>query len=156
MIISGDDDSIRLRILAQKQHYDLGDTARVRLHWREDPALALVTYEGARILGYQLVQLKKGANPLQIPLDSRLAPNFRLAVTVMDGDRFHQANSEIRVSRKLKISLKTNKTVLAPGGELTANLVVTDLQGKPVSRGSVAWHGSEELVRLFRRYRRRN
>jgi uncharacterized protein YfaS (alpha-2-macroglobulin family)/outer membrane protein assembly factor BamD (BamD/ComL family) len=133
VIISGDDDTIRLRILAEKHHYQLGDTAKVQLHWREDPALALVTFEGAKILGYRLVQLKTGANPLEIPLESRLAPNFRLSVAVMQGDRFHQANSEFRIARQLKIALKPNKTTLGPGEELTVEITVTDPQGKPVS-----------------------
>ncbi|MBT6483831.1 MAG: tetratricopeptide repeat protein, partial [Planctomycetaceae bacterium] len=133
VIISGEDDTIRLRILAEKHHYQLGDTAKVQLHWREDPALALVTFEGAKILGYRLVQLKTGANPLEIPLESQLAPNFRLSVAVMQGDRFHQANSEFRIERQLNIALKPNKTTLGPGEELKVDITVTDPQGKPVS-----------------------
>jgi len=133
VIISGEDDTIRLRILAEKHHYQLGDSAKVQLHWREDPALALVTYEGAKILGYRLIQLKTGANPLEIPLESQLAPNFRLSVAVMQGDRFHQANSEFRIARQLKIVLKPNKTTLGPGEELKVDITVTDPQGKPVS-----------------------
>ena len=42
-------------------------------------ALALVTYQGARILGYRLGELKTGANKLEIPITARLAPNFELA-----------------------------------------------------------------------------
>src|SRR5690606_16426261 len=80
VMISGDDDRIRLRILAEQQHYNVGDTASVQLHWREKPALALVTFEGASILGYRLVELKEGSNKLDLPLDSKLAPNFELAV----------------------------------------------------------------------------
>ncbi|MAG92463.1 MAG: hypothetical protein CMJ48_01750, partial [Planctomycetaceae bacterium] len=133
IIISGDDDDIRLRVLAEKHHYSLGDTAQVQLHWRDAPALALVTYEGATILGHRLVELKTGANPLQIPLDSQLAPNFRLAVAVMEGDRFHQAGTELRVARRLKVALKPAKTELGPGDELKVEITVTDLQGKPVS-----------------------
>jgi hypothetical protein len=95
--ISGDDDAVRLRILADKHHHQVGDTANVQLHWRDKPALALVTYEGATILGYRLVELKTGANPLDIPMESKLAPNFVLSVAVMDKNRFHQAGSEFRV-----------------------------------------------------------
>ncbi|MBW3541344.1 MAG: outer membrane protein assembly factor BamD [Planctomycetes bacterium] len=131
--ISGEDDAIRLRILAEKHHYEVGDTAKVQLHWREKPALALVAYEGAQVLGYRLVELKEGANPLEIPLEAKLAPNFRLAVDVMQRNHFHQAASLFTVERKLNIELKPSKTTLAPGEELTVDVTVTDAQGKPVS-----------------------
>ena len=36
--ISGEDDLVRLRILADKHTYKVGDTAAVQLHWREAPA----------------------------------------------------------------------------------------------------------------------
>ena len=81
--ISGEDNLVRLRILADKHTYKVGDTAAVELHWRESPALALVTYQGARVLDYRLVELKTGANESKIPMTAELAPNFELAMAVM-------------------------------------------------------------------------
>ena len=34
--------------------------------------LALVTYQGARVLDYRLVELKTGVNKLEIPMTARL------------------------------------------------------------------------------------
>jgi uncharacterized protein YfaS (alpha-2-macroglobulin family)/tetratricopeptide (TPR) repeat protein len=90
--ISGEDDLVRLRILADKHTYKVGDKAAVELFWREAPALALVTYQGARVLDYRLVELKTGANKLEIPMTAALAPNFELAVAVMN-DPEHGAGS---------------------------------------------------------------
>ena len=131
--ISGDDDHIRLRILADKHNFKVGDTAKVQLHWREKPALALVTFDGAKVLGYQLVQLKQGANALSLPMDAKLAPNFVLSVIVMENNKFHQARSEFLVSRKLTIKLQTNGKTLKPGDEVAVEVTTTDPQGKPVS-----------------------
>ena len=131
--ISGDDDSVRLRILADRHQYNVGETANVQLHWRNKPALALVTFEGTRILGHRLVKLQTGANRLNVELESQLAPNFQLAVAVMEGSSFHQAQSEFRLIRKLHIALKPNKNVFAPGDEISVDVVVTDADGKPVS-----------------------
>jgi len=86
--ISGDDDEIRLRILADRHTYKAGDRADIPLHWRGAPALALVTFQGAKILDYRLVELKTGRNNLPVDFDADLAPNFELAVALMtDGDR---------------------------------------------------------------------
>ena len=131
--ISGNDDSVRLRILADKHEYNVGEVPTIQLHWRNEPALALVTYEGAVILGHRLVELKQGANKLTLPMNSTLAPNFQLAVAVMEGHRLHAAASEFRLIRRLNIALTPNKTTLKPGDALKVDIVVTDPQGKPVS-----------------------
>jgi alpha-2-macroglobulin len=85
--ISDDKDQVRLRILADRHTFKVGDTAEVQLHWREAPALALVTFQGARVLDYRLVKLETGANKLPIPMAARLAPNFDLNVAVMTDPR---------------------------------------------------------------------
>ncbi|MEX2141126.1 MAG: MG2 domain-containing protein [Pirellulales bacterium] len=141
--ISDDEDTVRLRILADKHLYKAGDTAAVQIHWREEPALALVTYQGAKVLDYKLVELKQGANKLSVPMSARLAPNFELSVIVMtdtrapkkDGNaaadatavkttgvspkkpivRFHTASSEFRVTRDLKVTMETKRKAGAKG-----------------------------------------
>ena len=126
--ISGEDDLVRLRILADKHTYKVGDTAAVQLHWREPPALALVTYQGARVLDYRLVQLKTGANELQIPMTAQLAPNFELAVAVMNDPRGLGAGSGEQgvdeASRKRQL----------PGGGAKPQAAKKDDKQRPVVR----------------------
>ena len=148
--ISDDNDAVRLRILADKHTFKVGDTARVQLHWREAPALALVTFQGARVLDYKLVDLKQGANELQIPLTAALAPNFELAVAVMTDAqppqdpeararfrRFHEASSPFAVERELRVTLETKPKAAGqtarPGDDVDVTITTTDPQGKPVS-----------------------
>lgn len=152
--ISDDSDAVRLRILADKHTFKVGDTAQVQLHWREKPALALVTYQGARVLGYQLVELQTGANKLEIPMTARLAPNFELSVAVMtdtrkpakpkEGEeekpivRFHTASSPFAVERDLQLKVTTRRKAdakgpMRPGEEIEIVVITTDPQGKPVA-----------------------
>jgi tetratricopeptide (TPR) repeat protein len=132
IIISGQDDEIRLRILADQHNYHAGDKGRVQLHWREQPALALITFEGATILAYQLLELKPGSNPLEIDFQEHLAPNFQLSVAVMQGNKYHEARSDFRVARELFLTVKPAKTTLKPGEAVPVEVIVTDAQGKPV------------------------
>lgn len=149
--VSDDSDAVRLRILADKHTFKVGDTASVQLHWREEPALALVTFQGARVLDYKLLALKKGANELKIPLTATLAPNFELAVAVMtdarppaDAEararfrRFHEASSPFTVERELRVKLETKRKgggqgAAQPGDEVEVTVTTTDPQGKPVA-----------------------
>lgn len=129
--ISDDKDRVRLRILADTHTYKVGDTAAIKVHWREQPALGLVTFEGARVLGYQLIELKPGLNSLGIPMTERLSPNFNLSVVAMTNvsrggnisvlgkivkvvpvadiaastSRFHEATSPFTVERDLRVKI---------------------------------------------------
>ncbi len=149
LTVSGDDDEVRLRILADCHTYKAGDQTDVPLHWRGPAALALVTFQGARILDYRLVELKTGANTVPIAFDADLAPNFELSVALMsDGDRkakpeaatkrFHEARSMFEVQRDLVVTMecrpadKARKSV-RPGDRIEVAITTTDPQGKPVS-----------------------
>lgn len=132
--LSDDKDTVRLRLLADKHTFKVGDVAKVNLHWREAPALALVTFQGARVLDYKLVTLKTGDNPLELPMTAPLAPNFELAVAVMtdtrpqldaegktkDADkpitRLHLASSPITVNRELKVTVEVKRKNGAAAG----------------------------------------
>src|SRR5262249_16713650 len=46
VVMSDDKDTVRLRILAEALSYRVGDSAEVVVHWREEPAIALVTHQG--------------------------------------------------------------------------------------------------------------
>ncbi|TWU06037.1 tetratricopeptide repeat protein [Stieleria varia] len=131
--VSGEDDDTRLRVLADRHNYRVGDTATIRVHWREAPALALITFDGASVLGHRLVDLRKGINKIEIPIESHLAPNFFLNAAVMQRNRFHQAQSGFVVDKKLSIELTTSERELAPGEKLTVELAVTDSAGKPTT-----------------------
>ena len=146
--ISDESDAVRLRILADKHTYKVGDVAKLQLHWREKPALVLVTYQGARVLDYKLVRLKTGANEIEVPMTASLAPNFELAAAVMTDERapkdpeeakkfrrFHQASSPFAVERELKVTISAARRdgePARPGDDVEVTITAADPQGKPV------------------------
>ncbi len=151
--IVGNEDKVRLRILSDTDSYKVGETAKVRVIWRgpekaEDqavppdakaadadaPKLALVTYEGDRVYGYQLVTLQKSDdNQISVPLTLPLAPVFRFSIALMDGNQFHEAAKWFRVTHELKVKIKTDAAQYRPGGKVKATLEVTDQNGQPVA-----------------------
>ncbi len=150
--ISDDKDQVRLRILADHHSFKVGDTAKVSVHWRQEPALALVTFQGAKILDYRLVTLNRGDNALEIPMAAELAPNFELVVAVMTDprakadekkddlpiQRFHTASSPFSVERELRVEITSKRTgegkgPIRPGEEIQVTVKTTDPQGKPVA-----------------------
>ena len=64
-----------------------------------------MTYQGARVLDYRLVELKTGVNKLEIPMTASLAPNFELAVAVMTDPRPDKVGRPSRVRRSERASV---------------------------------------------------
>ena len=173
--VSGDEDTVRLRILADQHTYRSGDTAEVNVHWREAAALALITHQGARVLDYQLVTLKKGDNRLKIPMTTKLAPNFELAIAVMtdrkalndagleQSGRLHQASSPFTVEKNLLVDLKIKRKKNAqgeplPGEEIDGNRSARNTCGGGIELGddrtSLArplWRSHQADRRIFPR-----
>jgi len=131
--ISSDDDSVKLRLLADHDEFKAGEEPKVRVHSRAERGLALVTYEGERVYRYELVDLAAGESSLTVKMTDDLAPNFVLAVQMMQGNRFHAAAKEFLVTRGLTVKLTPSKEKAAPGEEVTVTVETTDPLGRPVS-----------------------
>ena len=132
VFVSGDSDSQRLRILAQRNLLPAGDDLDVQLINRTESSLALLTLEGERVLEYRILELEAGANELSLPMEASLAPNFRMGVALMDGNRFHAAQSDFELERRLKVDIQPRKTEVEPGEEVVVDLKVVDELGHPV------------------------
>ncbi|GAA4434356.1 tetratricopeptide repeat protein [Bremerella cremea] len=140
--ISDETDRVRLHILADRHLLKAGEKTSVDVHWRGKPTMALVTFEGSKILDYRLVELKTGKNALKFDVDTFLAPNFQLAIAAMTDAkqkkdeespiRFHSAESEFQVERDLNIALKLPESA-RPGDTVKAELTTTDALGNPVA-----------------------
>lgn len=156
LLISGDDDRTRLRVLVDDRAWQVGDRADVTLHWREEPALALVTFQTDRVWDYRLVPLQPGPNPLPMELDARLAPRFQLQAVVMvdtrtppgsatpdaaaSAPRLHTASRTFDVTHALQVKLSWSgqghegreKNTVTPGQPVEITIRTTDAQGQPV------------------------
>ncbi len=135
--ISGDDDTVRLRILADSHRYKVGDTAAVKIHWREKPALGLVTFQGARVLDYRLVELKTGENDLRIPMTPALAPNFDLSVAVMRDEERGSRSAEQNTKRPATAVAGAPRVQTEPSARPHPNPI---LMGEGTKRPIVRFH----------------
>jgi TolA-binding protein len=143
LFISGKDDDIMLRIITDKEEFNVGDSPEVTLFSRASEGLGLLTYEGESILSYQILYVNKEKNPLTLSINSEHAPNFTLAVAQMDGNKFHQAQKEFSVIQGLNISIAPKTPGVSedsgslpeyrPGETVTVEITTTDQNGNPVA-----------------------
>jgi hypothetical protein len=131
--VSDDKDATKLRILADRQHFRVGEVPTVVLHSRLERALALLTFEGEEIISYRLVELRRGRNAVEMPIGNEHFPNFALGACAMTDNTFHEATQAFTVERELKVAVKPDKESYGPGDEARVEVFTTDQNGQPVS-----------------------
>lgn len=131
--ISGAKDANKLRILAERQTFKVGETAEVSVQNRTQAGTALLTWEADRILKYQLAQLKEGSNSLSWKVEGAQFPNFTLTAARMAGETFQEARLDVRVERELTVVIQPTKPRVGPGEEVAVDVQTTDQLGNPVA-----------------------
>lgn len=130
--ISGADDQIKLRLLGDRQSYKVGEVASVKISNRVGKKLVLQTLQGDGILERKAIVLEAGETTLELPLAPEHAPNFALALAMIDGDRLHVAEREFLVARDLQVTVTPSTSVAKPGDEIEVEVTAKDPKGTPV------------------------
>ncbi len=154
------DESARMSLIASKEKYRPGETARLVPRTNLKNATALVTLERNGILDAFVKKLDSANEGIEIPLEDLHAPNVYASVAMVTGrrgegdrnrPRFKMGITELKVSsekQRLQVEIETDKTSYEPGQKVTGTIRVTS-QGKPVSAEvslSVADEGVLQLI----------
>ena len=130
--LSGEDDVDQLRLLADVSRLKVGDALPFHLLNRTQESLALLTFEGSGILDYRVVRLTKGENRFEEHVPQDFFPEVTVAVSMMSGNTFHEAEQRFRVRRHLNVKVTPQQEQVRPGEEIVVALSVTDQNGHPV------------------------
>jgi alpha-2-macroglobulin len=149
LTISGKKDEVKLRILADRQSFKVGEHAAVNLHSRDAAGTALLTWEADRILTYKLVALREGDNAVAWDVEGAQFPNFTLAAARMAGHRFDEARLDVVVERDLRVTIRPAKEVVGPGEEVEVEVATVDQLGRPVAAEVSLALIDQALLRLF-------
>ena len=145
--ISDQSDQVKLRIFAETTQIKLGQSETIGIHSRlehrnDNPSLALITFEGDRIISYQVMELKHGENPITIQARQEHFPNFFLTISAIDGSSLRQAERAFAVQQDLHLqitpsvsdsgSVDSKFRTYLPGQETKLEILATDQLGQPV------------------------
>ncbi|HEX8201838.1 MAG TPA: alpha-2-macroglobulin family protein, partial [Isosphaeraceae bacterium] len=149
LTISGKKDATKLRILADRQTFKVGEEAAVTLHSRAAEGPALVTWEADRILAYRLVPLREGKNALSWEVAGAQFPNCTLTAARMAGTEFHEARLDLRVERDLRVTITPKAPTVGPGAPVEVEVTTTDQLGRPVAAELALALVDRALLRLY-------
>jgi uncharacterized protein YfaS (alpha-2-macroglobulin family)/TolA-binding protein len=131
-MVSGSDDSVKLRLLSNVENVQVGGTMPLEIVNRAGKGLALLTFEGGRILDYQFVMLKEGVQALEVPVPDAFFPDLVVTVNFMHHDDFLFAERGFAVARNLVVTMTPRKAVVHPGELVEIDVQVRNQLGDPV------------------------
>ena len=137
------DESDRMSLIASKQSYRAGETAKLVARTNMPGATALVTLERNGVLDAYVSKLS--GEGFSIPIKAEHAPNVFASVALVTGrtgagdklrPRFKMGVVDLQVSseaQRLKVVVTTDRNEYRPGAPLEGTVKVLDAAGKPVA-----------------------
>ncbi len=141
-----------VKLVADRDTYEIGDTARILLQAPFLPAYGTVLTNRGGILNHESIEITESQHFLEIPIDeSAYLPNLTVSVYLTgiaagtDGtNQSHLAAAQGSVDlsippilRELTLELELPTVALAPGETAEIEVVVTDPEGNPVPDAEV-------------------
>ncbi|WZP00456.1 MG2 domain-containing protein [Isosphaeraceae bacterium EP7] len=131
--VSGKKDETKLRLIADRTQYKVGEKASINLHSRSKAGTALLAWEADRVLRYKVQTIAEGDNPLTWDVDGAEFPNFTLTAARMVDTRFDEARLDLKVERELVVRIEPKRPSARPGEEIEVEVTTVDQLGKPVA-----------------------
>lgn len=148
------EDSDRINLVADKQEYHIGDTAKILIQSPFEKAKALITYERNSITHKEIIDIVGNSQTLEIPIKKEHIPNFYVSVVLISGRRevaqesyFDLGKPSVKVgvinlpvSRDIfnvDIRISKDKDVYKPKEDIKLEFVAQDADSKPLANSEL-------------------
>jgi alpha-2-macroglobulin len=151
----GRENNDKIELVADKNEYKPGETAKILVKSPYGDVWALVTQERKNIIDKKVVKIKSNSDTIEIPITDDSIPNVFVSVLLVKGDAASAgltepapgANDERDVaafklgyatlqvntsSREMKIDVQTDKPKYHPGDDIKLKVKTVDSADKPV------------------------
>lgn len=132
--ISGDAEDLakQAKLVADREFYREGDTAKVLVNVPAAPCPVLLTYEGEKVIGWRVLQVAERSTTVDVPLGAEHAPNVFLRMAAAKAGQLFEDGDEVAVFQYLDVAVSARPAELKPGGKVEIDVRTTDQSGKPV------------------------
>ncbi|MDR0336247.1 MAG: alpha-2-macroglobulin, partial [Planctomycetaceae bacterium] len=127
-----------LELIPDKAEFTPGENVTLRINTERENSFVVLFMRAANNIVFkpQLLRLNGKSHEISIPVELRDMPNFFVeALTISDGEVINEIKEIVVPPQKkiLNVEIKPSAEIYKPNEKATAELVVTDLDGKPVS-----------------------
>ena len=147
----------RIEIVADKQKYLPGDTARILVPSPFQGAVnALVTTERSGVIDAEVMQLQANSEMLEIPITTQHIPNVFVSVILAKGVDDSNPFPALKIGYvmlpvdtaavEMTLDISASEETIRPGSSVTYTLLVYDNMGQPVPNAEVSAALIDEAV----------
>lgn len=126
----------RLQLVADKNTYRAGDTAKVLVVTGAPEARVLVSVEGRVMHTVEVVHAKGPSVTVEVPVRSEYAPGVFVTAAFIRGNQLYQGSRRLNVppvENELAVELTPSKGEYKPGEPATFDISARDNTGRPVA-----------------------
>jgi alpha-2-macroglobulin len=156
------DGTARIELLADREEYQPGDTARILVQAPFHPAEALLTVRTVGVLATERFRIDGPDHELRLPITEDHISSIRVSVELVDagrGTRSARGEATLAVPphrRALDVRVLPRDSVTQPGAETFVEVEVRDADGRPAAGAEVALWMVDEAVLGLGGYRLRS
>lgn len=159
-------DTDRIDLVADKETYEPGETARILVKSPYPEVEALLTVEREGVMSSRKVRLSGSAQTLEIPIEETMIPNVFVSVLMQKGRSGEEGleagddpgRPEVRVgfvqvkvekkSKRLTVAVSPDGARKRPGEKVKVDLQVSDHLGRGTKAEVAVWAVDEGVLRL--------
>jgi alpha-2-macroglobulin len=151
-----------VELLADREEYQPGDTARILVQAPFHPAEALLTVRTDGVLARERFRIDGPGYELRLPITEDHISSIRVSVELVDAGRgTRSARGEVTLAvpphrRALDVRVLPRDSVTQPGAETVVEVEVRDADGRPAAGAEVALWMVDEAVLGLGGYRLRS
>jgi uncharacterized protein YfaS (alpha-2-macroglobulin family) len=138
-----------ISMIPDKKFYSVGETAHILTLLPHDNVSLLVTTEMFNVMSSRRVDVKGRSVMIDVPIESRHAPNFYLNVSYVKNNEFFTDEQNIVVPAKEKLidlSIVPNKKEYRPRETASYTVIARSLDGKPVPNAEISMGVVDEAI----------
>lgn len=155
----------KIELVADKDSYKVGDTAKILVKSLVPVTKALLTLERGRVLEYRVIDLGSNAQHIELPITDGMIPNLYVSVVAHVGRNqdhpplLYSGAVELHVEpeqKTLNIALSTdrkgdndNLPIYRPGDEVKVSIKTTDIKGSPKKAHVMVSVADESVLKLL-------
>ncbi len=159
-----DESQFKMDLFADKERYDVGDTATVLLAAPFTDAEAWLTVEREQVIEQRRIRITSGSQTIKIPITEAHAPNVFVSIVMVRGrsaapgslddpgrPTMRVGYVELKVTpevKRLRVALALSKPEYRPGDSAQVSLAVHDQRGRGQRAEVALWAVDEGVLAL--------
>lgn len=159
-----DEGQLAIDLIADRERYDVGDTATIMVASPFTGVEAWVTVERERVLETRRIRIEDGATTLRLPIDEGFAPNVFVSVVMVRGrsappgpiddpgrPTMRVGYTELKVTpsvKRLAVEVEPERPEYRPGDSARVRVAVRDSRGQGRRAEVTLWAVDEGVLAL--------